>query len=461
MSFLEFSDVLKFYSNPKVKKEISEYCKERWAAIECAYKEGKRVFLRYMGRGGPPLTINSTEELGNLMKRFKVLRPRTFYASINKYMTLKSVEDTDNMDNIRFSSPIWDVDGSETLWRETLDIAETIINYLESEGVEKSIFLKWSGRGVHIHLNEKAFSSEILDRYNPLDVAFSVVEYILRKKSSEIREKIGSYEPGKRIFKVENKIDLKRVFTCPLSLHREKDLCCVCFKPSEIQEFSIEWTNPYNFRHNSDWRVYAEGEADNLALKALSEVRGYRQWTLKHSVVSVGKITRKTGKRRVEALAKQRLGRFQVMALLQAARFYILTGDEEKAKSFGLNRAIFYAWAKHRRVRGPPLRSLTGEKEAAVKRKEGKLMYVGDEGAYISENGWFAIGGSEQTPKDYQREIERKINAVVPYSKAWEAAVKYLKGLPNDALLRQQKFFNSAYKPVRDKFLEIVTRQLG
>jgi len=41
------------------------------------------------------------------------------------------------------------------------------------------------------------------------------------------------------------------------------------------------------------------------------------------------------------------LGRFQVMALLQAARYYKLHGDLEKAKSWGLNRAIFYAWAKH------------------------------------------------------------------------------------------------------------------
>lgn len=29
------------------------------------------------------------------------------------------------------------------------------------------------------------------------------------------------------------------------------------------------------------------------------------------------------------------------MGLLQAARYYLLTGDLEKAKSFGLNRAIF------------------------------------------------------------------------------------------------------------------------
>jgi len=46
---------------------------------------------------------------------------------------------------------------------------------------------------------------------------------------------------------------------------------------------------------------------------------------------------------------KPRIGRFQVMGLLQAARYYVLYGDLEKAKSFGINRAIFYAWGSELR----------------------------------------------------------------------------------------------------------------
>lgn len=41
-----------------------------------------------------------------------------------------------------------------------------------------------------------------------------------------------------------------------------------------------------------------------------------------------------------------KIGRFQVMATLQAARAYALGLSLEEAKSFGLNRAIFYAAAK-------------------------------------------------------------------------------------------------------------------
>jgi len=40
------------------------------------------------------------------------------------------------------------------------------------------------------------------------------------------------------------------------------------------------------------------------------------------------------------------VGRFQVIATLQAARAFVLGFPIESAKSWGLNRAIFYAAAK-------------------------------------------------------------------------------------------------------------------
>ena len=41
-----------------------------------------------------------------------------------------------------------------------------------------------------------------------------------------------------------------------------------------------------------------------------------------------------------------KVGRFQVMATLQAARARTLGLDLDEAKSWGLNRAVFYAAAK-------------------------------------------------------------------------------------------------------------------
>ncbi|MEM2320030.1 MAG: hypothetical protein QXQ63_04740, partial [Candidatus Bathyarchaeia archaeon] len=48
--------------------------------------------------------------------------------------------------------------------------------------------------------------------------------------------------------------------------------------PNELDRFSPEWIQPSNFRHNTDWREFIKGEADELALKAYSMVGGYPAW---------------------------------------------------------------------------------------------------------------------------------------------------------------------------------------
>jgi hypothetical protein len=148
------------------------------------------------------------------------------------------------------------------------------------------------------------------------------------------------------------------------------------------------------------------------------------------------------------------------MALLQAARYFILTGEQEKAKSFGLNRAIFYAWAKRRGVaKPPPRRTVPSGNEVAKERKEGKtLVYIGNEGAYASEEGWYIIGEESQLPQDYDKQIASKIDQVLPYERAWSSALEYLRNFPRSDLLDQSKFFSEVYRPVRDGFFEEVVK---
>jgi len=152
------------------------------------------------------------------------------------------------------------------------------------------------------------------------------------------------------------------------------------------------------------------------------------------------------------------VGRFQVMAILQAARYYLLTGDIEKAKSFGLNRAIFYAWAKkYGKYRPPPERKIEPGKEVIkVKEDDKEIVYVGNEGAYISERGWFIIGEKEQLPQDYDRQIISRINSIMPYEEVWRKVIEYLKKFPKSYLLDQQKFYEKIYKPIRDQFLDFL-----
>jgi hypothetical protein len=147
------------------------------------------------------------------------------------------------------------------------------------------------------------------------------------------------------------------------------------------------------------------------------------------------------------------LGRFQVMALLQAARYFVLTGDLEKSYSFGLNRAIFYAWAKRRGVPVAASRERVTREVSVERDVEGRtVVYVGDEAAYLGRSGWFAMGDQEQTPELFEREVKSKVERVMPFEEAWKLAVEYVKSFDRRTLLSQRDFYERVYLPVRDSF---------
>ncbi|MCS7120895.1 MAG: hypothetical protein NZ952_06830, partial [Candidatus Bathyarchaeota archaeon] len=307
-----------YYSKPIVRDEISAFCKGRWVAVECSPKDVGRLFLRYMGRGGPPISISRGEDVGELLHRFGVLKPRTFYASVNVYSKLDSIVDTEDASNIIYASPVWDIDSSPEVWEATLQVAEAIVRKLEDEGVSHSVYVKWSGRGAHVHLHERAFSEQILSRHNPLDVAYAVVEYVCRRIRGDLAEISDRWHYA---LKVENKVDLKRVFTSPLSLHRQLDLCAVCIKPEHLLDFEIDWAKPEILRHDVRWREYVCGEADSLAERALREVGGYFSKVQAPLIESLPAHTEgRVEKRLHTAAGVGKIPRFQVMALLQAAR---------------------------------------------------------------------------------------------------------------------------------------------
>ncbi len=156
-------------------------------------------------------------------------------------------------------------------------------------------------------------------------------------------------------------------------------------------------------------------------------------------------------------MPRGRIGRFQVMALLQAARYYLLKEDLNKAKSFGLNRAIFYAWAK--RSGGKPRRRYAaGAAAPSMPAPSRSMEKIGNEAAYVTESGLFTIGDEVQRPEDYDREIVQRIEPFVPYEEAWKAALNYLKTFPKEILLDQRQFYEKVYLPVRDHFDELVKR---
>ena len=152
------------------------------------------------------------------------------------------------------------------------------------------------------------------------------------------------------------------------------------------------------------------------------------------------------------------VGRFQVMALLQAARYYVLEKDLDRAKSFGLNRAIFYAWAKHYGPRYPrynvtleQLLRRVARRKPGEKCPEGMREVLG-ECVQVSRHGWFVIGGQEQTPRDFDREVKARVSKIIDWDKAWEAALEYVSLFPEWVLRDPQRFYRLVYEPVRDTF---------
>jgi len=154
-----------------------------------------------------------------------------------------------------------------------------------------------------------------------------------------------------------------------------------------------------------------------------------------------------------------KVGRFQVMAILQAARAKQLGLPLTEAKSWGLNRAIFYAAAK-RGFKGKPFQTRSHEEIAKkpVERRR-SAYFLGDELAYSSKTGsklYFTIGKTLQTESDYQRQIMKRFASI--YSKAWKEAIQIVRQYPKEILLSQNGFFQEVYKPRRDELAEKWTK---
>ena len=262
---MNWEEMIQHYSKQDVRREIIEYCRSRWIAIHCEKKDSKGmpIMIRYDKRR-KPLKISSENDFQKIFEEYAAYRPRAFYATAHIYNKVELAEDVTDRRNIVYSSPTWDIDSKDGDWRKVIKKAIEIIEILERNGVSKSVFFKWSGRGAHVHVHPKAFSNEIRKKIDPLDIAYSISQYVANRVM-----------PLEGVV-VENKIDIQRVFTTPLSLHRTVDRVAVCIPPDKLEDFQIEWTNPDSYKHFPDsWRKYEEGEGDELAEKAFLAIGPY------------------------------------------------------------------------------------------------------------------------------------------------------------------------------------------
>jgi hypothetical protein len=146
------------------------------------------------------------------------------------------------------------------------------------------------------------------------------------------------------------------------------------------------------------------------------------------------------------------VGRFQVMAVLQAARALILGVPEPLARSWGLNRAIFYAAAKRGFVaKEQPARRVCDIKAKPVEETP-QSFHLGNEMALKAQDAegteWFTIGGKLQTEHEFTRQIVSRFGD--SFVQAWEEALALVRQFDQKILVSQHGFFGKVYKPNRD-----------
>lgn len=141
------------------------------------------------------------------------------------------------------------------------------------------------------------------------------------------------------------------------------------------------------------------------------------------------------------------------MATLQAARARYFGLDSAEAKSWGLNRALFYAAAKSRWAEAKAIgasRPVIPEFELA--RQHHELEYsLGGEKANVCRGPRsglrFRFGERTQLPRDFDHQVKNRFSN---WAEAWSEAVEIIKSADPHDLQSQSRFFNKIYKPRRD-----------
>jgi len=262
------------YNDPKVQNEIVRFSQNRWVGLHCSEmdKRGRPYLIRYLGRGKQPLILREAEDIQKFLRIFNKLGPRTFYATANVYRELSRFEHLTDLSNIEACTPTWDIDNVPEKWQASIKATQEIISFLEQNGIKQSAYVVWSGRGCHVRIHEGAISIGVRKKINPLDVAYAIVEYVNAKLTAKFTDI--ALEHNAENLRVDNEIDPQRLFTCPLSLHKELDRVCVCIAPDSLNQFTPDWTLPKTYKHYGAWDRHSIGEADELAVKAFQTVGG-------------------------------------------------------------------------------------------------------------------------------------------------------------------------------------------
>lgn len=162
------------------------------------------------------------------------------------------------------------------------------------------------------------------------------------------------------------------------------------------------------------------------------------------------------------------LSEFYIHAVLQAARGYHLGLDLESAKSWGLNRAIFYQATKNGYIRRYQRKETAPDKAhpsfsdsnnnhipSSTPRNSETLHSVGQEKAYavreIQGGIRFFIGGKEQKPQMFDRQISRRFPN---FPLVWKEANDIMEKAGLSNLSSASHFHHQIYRRLRNLLAE-------
>lgn len=168
------------------------------------------------------------------------------------------------------------------------------------------------------------------------------------------------------------------------------------------------------------------------------------------------KSTAAPSKKKTVGRGRGPVGRFQVFALLQAARAQRLGLPLPSARSWGLNRAIFVAAARWgfdaKTSSGPPAWKGVADSDQPKLAKTYGEFFLGEDKAYkVEVDGvtLFTIGGEVQTPEAFTKQVAARFGKT--YAAAWAEAQQIIDGYPRAVLDSPEEFFSRVYRPRRDE----------
>lgn len=269
-------EILKYYSNPIIQKEILSVVKDR--EVVGSVKDGS-----YLKR---PDILLYPKDIEERVKRDVV----AFHCSVEKWsqpMQLSVNLRHEELDNLRKGFDfLIDIDSRAKL--EHAIVAITVVyNFLKDLGVIPTI--KFSGsRGFHIAISGNAFPEkidfkEISKRYP--EIPQSLAEYIYEGVKDQLLEGLINFEGGvaslvKTVKSVSELspyefIDMEKnwgnrhLFRVPYSLHQKHWLVSLPLRFEDLKNFKKEMARPEKIKTDVKFLINKEGEATELLIKAL------------------------------------------------------------------------------------------------------------------------------------------------------------------------------------------------